>query len=129
VVLAAGVLEGRLATGEIRRLLALGIGTIALLQVLEFAGVLRRYTVGTDGPLSPLSWARGWHPPHIAALPLLVVGTGLILLAYGALWRLGRRAIPSDLSAPVAALPQKKANATGEPPAGRAGTAMAPASP
>jgi hypothetical protein len=129
VVLAAGVLEGRLATGEIRRLLALGIGTIALLQVLEFAGVLRRYTVGTDGPLSPLSWARGWHPPHIAALPLLVVGTGLILLAYGALWRLGRRAIPSDLSAPVAALPQKKANATGDPPAGMAGTAMAPASP
>ena len=79
VVFSAGVIEGRLAGGELRRLLVLGIGTVALLQVLEFASVLRRYTVGTHGPLSPLSWARGWHPPHIAALPLLCVGSAAIL--------------------------------------------------
>jgi len=102
-----------------------------LLQVLEFASTLRRYAVGTSGPLSPLSWARGWRPPQLAPFPLLCVGSAVILLAYGAMWYLGRMAAVADPPPPGVPLDpdQKNASATGCAPAGTAAPVADPASP
>lgn len=131
IVFAAGAIEGRLPRPEVKRLLLLGIATVALLQVMEFAGTLHRYVVGTNGPLNPLGWARGWHPPQIGALPLLCVGSAVILGAYGGMWYLGRSAMASDASPPcVPESPaQKNVSATGAAPGGTAGSGAAPASP
>jgi Predicted membrane protein (DUF2142) len=131
VVFAAGTIESRLASSEVKRLLLLGIATIGLLQVLEFASTLRRYAVGTSGPLSPLSWAHGWRPPQLAPFPLLCVGSGVILLAYGAMWYLGRMAIDTEPPPPGVPLDtdQKNASATGCAPAGTATPVADPASP
>jgi hypothetical protein len=93
VVLSAGSIEGRLRRAELTRLMPFVVVVVAGLQVVEFAGVLRRYVVGTNGPLNPFDWGGGWHPPLVTALALLAVGIVVIVAAYGSLLWLGRRAL------------------------------------
>ncbi len=95
VIFSAGALEARLARSEVDRLFFGGIALVGVLQITEFAGALRRYVVGLNGPINPFNWADGWHPPHIAALPLLCVGSAAIFIAYGAVFYLGRDGQPS----------------------------------
>jgi hypothetical protein len=89
VVLAAGFAGDRVGAVYLPRLVALVVAAVASLQILEFASTLRRYVVGTNGSLNPLSWGSGWHPP-VAVLALLVIGSVVIALAYAVLARLCR---------------------------------------
>jgi hypothetical protein len=87
VVLGAGFAGKRLGAVYLPRLVAVGVAAVASLQILEFAGTLRRYVVGTNGPLDPLSWGNGWHPP-VDATVLLAAGCVVLALAYAAIFRL-----------------------------------------
>jgi hypothetical protein len=103
IVFSAGSIERRLGRMELRRVMPLVIAVVAGLQVVEFAGVLRRYVVGTNGPLNPFDWKNGWHPPHIAALPLLGVGVVVLAASYGTLFWLGRESLtPLNSETPLA---------------------------
>jgi hypothetical protein len=100
VVLSAGSIEGRLGRTELTRMMPFVVIVVAGLQVVEFAGVLRRYVVGTNGPLNPFGWGSGWHPPLMAATTLLVVGIVVIVGAYGGLLWLGRRSLELPVDGP-----------------------------
>lgn len=97
-ILAASALDrvaGRVA--ELGRLATAGVALAGLGQVAEFAGTLRRFCVGEDGPLNPLRWGHGWQPP-LPALVLLPLGAVVIGAAYWWL-RSTQRAVLRDLAA------------------------------
>jgi hypothetical protein len=83
-ILAASVLDARgAAIPGVRRLLAVGIPTVAVLHLLAFLGSLRRYAVGVNGSMNPLHWGSGWRPP-LPALVLAVLMT--VVLAVACAW-------------------------------------------
>lgn len=91
---ALGPLAGPLAR---RRVLALVAAAFCVGQLLAFAEVLQRYTVGRGGPLLFLS-GTPWTPPVPAAL-LLVVATATVvgLAAVPFVWGGERRELPEEL--------------------------------
>jgi hypothetical protein len=92
VIFSAGALSNRLEQKEIGRMLIATVGAVASLQILEFAGTLRRYVVGVNGPLDPLDWGSGWHP-LIGAVPLLALGVVVIAYAYISIYAMARRTV------------------------------------
>jgi hypothetical protein len=46
--------------------------------MVEFAGALRRFTVGINGSLSPFDWGSGWHPPVPSPWPLVLMAVALL---------------------------------------------------
>jgi Predicted membrane protein (DUF2142) len=85
VIVSAAAIGNRLTGRETKRLLFVVVPVVAVLQVVELFSTLRRYVVGINGPINPLHWGSGWHPP-IDSLLLLLLGSALIVLAYGAVY-------------------------------------------
>jgi hypothetical protein len=61
---------------------AVVVGVVACAQIAVFGSTLRRYLVGTDGPILP--WVRtqgAWHPPVPATALDVVAAVALLGLA------------------------------------------------
>lgn len=91
------------AAGAVRvlapQLTVLVAGGVGFAQFADFVWALRRYTVGTDGPLLPWTTVRhGWAPPVPAAV--LVVAAAVVLAGYG--WWMAQLATLPAARAPVA---------------------------
>ncbi len=86
VIISAAAVGSRLTGRETKRLLLIVLPVVAALQVVELFSTLRRYVVGINGPINPFHWGSGWHPP-IDSLLLLLLGSALIMLAYGVVYR------------------------------------------
>jgi hypothetical protein len=81
----------RLAT---LRLVSVIVGIVAACQVVDFYAALRRYTVGTKGPLDAFSSVpHGWAAPVPAAV--LVIVFTMAMAAFGLILRRAAEAQPS----------------------------------
>jgi len=85
VIVAAGLITPRGGLAFQPRLTNVVLLVVACLQALELASTMRRYVVGTNGPLDPFSWGNGWHPilaaPSLLGLGLVVIAAGYLALA------------------------------------------------
>ncbi|MDP8932342.1 MAG: DUF2142 domain-containing protein, partial [Actinomycetota bacterium] len=83
VILAVAILDRvRTRVPELRRILLPAVGFCGVLHLLAFYGGLRRYVVGTGGPLSPPEWGAGWQPP-LPPVSLLVLMAVVLGITYG----------------------------------------------
>jgi hypothetical protein len=79
---AAQVDKVRARLPELRRTAMGAVVLCGALEMVEFVGGLRRFTVGINGSLSPFDWGSGWHPPA-PALSLLALMAVALLGTYG----------------------------------------------